>query len=195
MERHQFRRPPELEPDRFNLLIVGRLDPVKGHQLAIEALASNKIPQDVHLHILGEGPCQHELVAFADACGVANRVHLLGYRRNIYDYMSNCNGLLMPSLHEGLPYTLLEGMALGIPVIASRVGGLAEVIQNGITGILVSRGSVPELAEAISHFRQDPALFATFGDAARRLQESRYSLEAMTAAYLQVYRNTGLATV
>jgi glycosyltransferase involved in cell wall biosynthesis len=193
MDRHQFPRPPELHADRFNLLIVGRLDLVKGHHLAIEALAMHYVPPDAHLHILGEGPRRQELKALAAARGIPDRVHLLGFRRNVYDYIANCDGLLMPSLHEGLPYTLLEGMALGVPVIASRVGGLAEVVQDGTTGILIQRDGVADLATAVLRLHQDPALGARLGDAGRRLQRARYSLNSMTAAYHEVYRHARLA--
>jgi len=188
MDRCQFGRPPELHTNRFNLLIVGRLEPVKGHHLAIEAMSSSNISHNVHLHVLGEGPRRQELESYAEARGVADRVHFLGFRRNIYDYLSHCDGLLMPSLHEGLPYTLLESMALGIPVIASRVGGLAEVVSDGVSGVLISRGNSAELAEAISRLHRDPELASRLGDAARRLQRERYSLDAMTGAYLELYR-------
>jgi glycosyltransferase involved in cell wall biosynthesis len=193
MDRRRFPRPPELRADCFNLLIVGRVDLVKGHHLAIEALAMQQVPADVHLHILGEGPRRLELTALAAARGIRDRVHLLGFRRNAYDYIANCDGLLMPSLHEGLPYTLLEGMALGVPVIASRVGGLAEVVSDGTTGILIQRGDVAELAAAMLRLHQDPALGARLGDAGQRLQRARYSLDSMTAAYLEVYGRARLA--
>lgn len=193
MERHQFPRPPELPEDRFNLVTVGRLELVKGQHLAIEAVAFKNVSPDVHLYILGEGPRRQELEALAGARGVPNRVHLLGFRRNVYDYIANCDGLLMPSLHEGLPYTLLESMALGVPVIASRVGGLAEVIQDGTTGILIRCDDVAALAAAVLRLHRDPALGARLGDAGQRLQRTRYSLNAMTAAYLEVYRVARLA--
>jgi glycosyltransferase involved in cell wall biosynthesis len=115
-------------------------------------------------------------------------VHFHGFRRDAHNFIAHCDALLMPSLHEGLPYTLLEAMALGTPVIASRVGGLAETIQDGATGLLVPPGSATGLAEAIGKLIADPALRARLGDAARRLQRASYSLEAMASSYLDVYR-------
>jgi glycosyltransferase involved in cell wall biosynthesis len=94
----------------------------------------------------------------------------------------------MPSLHEGLPYTLLEAMALGTPVIASRVGGLAETLQDGATGLLIEPGDTLALADAIRKLIADPSLRARLGDAAQRLQRANYSLEAMAGGYLDVYR-------
>jgi len=188
MDRCQFPRPPEMRDDWFNLVIVGRLDIVKGHHLAIEAIAAGSVPQDIHLQIVGVGPREAELRALAKAHGVANRVHILGFQRNVYDYIAHCNILLMPSLHEGLPYTLLEAMALGIPIVASRVGGLAEVVQDERTGLLVPPQDAKALAQAIGRLHDDPALCSQLGDQARRLQQAKYSLEAMTEGYLAIYR-------
>jgi glycosyltransferase involved in cell wall biosynthesis len=112
---------------------------------------------------------------------------MLGFRRNAYDYIAHCKVLLMPSLHEGLPYTLLEAMALGIPAVASRVGGLAEVIQDDATGILVPPRDVPALSAAIRRLHRDDALRVRLGEAARQLQRAQYSLEAMTGRYIQIY--------
>jgi glycosyltransferase involved in cell wall biosynthesis len=188
MERQQFPRPPDMRKGCFNLLIVGRLDRVKGHNLAIEAVAAQDQSENVYLHIVGAGPCESELRNLVESLGIAARVQIQGFRRNVYDYIAHCDVLLMPSLHEGLPYTLLEAMALGIPVIASRVGGLAEVIQDGATGLLITPGNVSVLADAIRRLIADPSLRARLGDEALRLQRAKYSLEAMASSYLNVYR-------
>jgi glycosyltransferase involved in cell wall biosynthesis len=189
LERTQFPRPPELHVDTFNLLTVGRLDRVKGHHLAIQAVAALEPEVNAHLHILGDGPSRSELATLAGSLGVAARVHLQGFQRNVYDYIAHCDALLMPSLHEGLPYTLLEAMALGIPVIASRVGGLAEVIEDGRTGLLLPPEDAPALAAAIRQLQRDAGLRARLGAAALEIQRSRYSLNAMTESYLRVYRD------
>lgn len=188
MDRRAFPLPPEIRNDWFNVVIVGRLEIVKGHHLAIEAIATESVPQDVHLHIVGSGPCETELRTLAETRGIANRVHILGFRRNIYDYIAHCDVLLMPSLHEGLPYTLLEAMALGIPIIAARVGGLAEVIQDESTGLLVPSQEAKALAQAICRLHREPVLRSQLGNQARRLQQAEYSLEAMTERYLTIYR-------
>lgn len=188
MDPSQFPRPPEFRPNCFNLAIVGRLDTVKGHHLLIEAMATDIVSSDVHLQIVGIGPCELELRALAEARGIAHRVYILGFRRNVYDYIAHCHALLMPSLHEGLPYSLIEAMALGTPIIASRVGGLAEVLQDGITALLVPPRDVTTLALAIARLHNDQELCSQLGKEARRLQQTKYSLEAMTKNYLEVYR-------
>jgi glycosyltransferase involved in cell wall biosynthesis len=128
------------------------------------------------------------LRTLAEARGITSRVHILGFRRNVFDYLAHCNVLLMPSQHEGLPYTLLEAMALGIPIVAARVGGLAEVIQDGSTGLLVPPQDSAALTRAILRLYEDPALRSRLGEQARLLQQTRYSLQAMTERYLAIYR-------
>jgi glycosyltransferase involved in cell wall biosynthesis len=189
MERSRFSRPAELRKEWFNLLVVGRLDTVKGHHIAVEAMAKEGLSPDIHLHVVGLGPREQELRALAHSFGIADRVHMLGFRRNVYDYIAHCNVLLMPSLHEGLPYTLLEAMALGTPIIASRVGGLVEVIENQSTGLLIPPRDVTALAQAIVRLRQEPQLSHQIGENARSLQHARYSLLTMGTLYLSVYRN------
>ena len=188
MDRARFPRPGELRADRFNALIVGRLDLVKGHHVAIAALQDPGVPPDVHLCIVGDGPRRDELQEVAARHGVAERVHLLGFRRNVYDYIAHCDALLMPSLHEGLPYTLLEAMALAVPIVASRVGGLAEVLQDGSDAILVEANRPAELADALRRLKGDVSLGARLGARAQAEQRARYSLEAMAERYLGVYR-------
>lgn len=186
MDRQQFSRPSELCKDSFNLTIIGRLDPVKGHHLAIEAA----IILGLSLYIIGVGTCEEELKNLVKAQGVVHQIHFLGFRRNIYDYIAHSDVLLMPSLHEGLPYTLLEAMAFGIPIIASRVGGLAEVLQDNITALLVPAGDSMALSQAVAKLHANPDLRYQLGENAQRLQQAQYSLEAMTKRYLNVYRET-----
>lgn len=188
IDLNRLQRPPELREDCFNLVIVGRVDTVKGHHLAIEAITTDPLFPASHLHIIGTGPREPELRDLAKNLGVAHRVHFLGFRRNVYDYIAHCHILLMPSLHEGLPYTLLEAMALGTPVIASEVGGLAEVLENGKTALLFPPGNSVALAQKIAHLR-DPLLRHQIGESALHLQQSNYSSEAMTDRYLSIYRD------
>jgi glycosyltransferase involved in cell wall biosynthesis len=190
MERQRHARPPEFGPGRFNLAAVGRLEPVKALHLAIEALCVESMPANVHLHIVGTGSCESELREHARATGVHARVHFLGFRRDACDFIAHCDALVIPSLHEGLPYTLLEAMALGTPVIASRVGGLAEVLQDRVTGLLVAPRDATAVAGAIRRLLSEQPLRARLGDEAKRVQRAKYSLESMASSYLDVYRET-----
>lgn len=181
-------RPPEYEHNRLNAVIVGRLERVKGHQFAIEALAADSRLRAVDLQIIGCGPTDAELRALASERQLSDQIHFLGFRRNVYDYIAHCDALLMPSLHEGLPYTLLEAMALGRPIIASRVGGLAEVLEDGRSALLVPPGDVPALASALLHLTGNSTLQDSLGANARSVQLEHYSLATMTRTYLSIYQ-------
>ena len=189
INKNRLNRPIELNKNWFNLTIIGRLDAVKGHHLAIQAIANDHSHTDSHLHIIGTGPCEAQLKELAKQLNILHRIHFLGFRRNIYDYIAYCHALLIPSLHEGLPYTVLEAMSLGTPVIASNVGGLAEILEDDITAILIPSGDIEALTVAIKRLR-DPILRCRLGDAGRYLQNERYSLKVMTDRYVNIYFDT-----
>lgn len=189
MEPTTFPRPKEYASGVTNLAIIGRLDPVKGHEFAIRALAMPAVPANIELHIVGNGPDEDRLRSMVADLDLSPRVHFLGFRRDIYDFIAHCDVLLMPSLHEGLPYTLIEGMALGRAIVASRVGGLSEVLEDGKTAVLAPPGDVSALAAALQRVSQDDSLRRSLGEHARSVQRERYSLEAMSRAYLSIYQH------
>lgn len=188
IDKSRLNRPPELPTSGFNIVVVGRLDAVKGIQFALDAVAKLAVP-DLHLHIIGTGPCEAQLKEQTEKRRIQNQVHFLGFKRNIYDYIAHADALLMPSLHEGLPYTLLEAMALETPIVASRVGGLAEVLTDGVTGLLATPADPESIAQKIRSLYDNPPLGQQLGAAAKQLQERSYSLESMTSGYLEVYRD------
>jgi len=180
-------RPPVLADGTCEVGLVGRVSAVKGIEHALRAMASDDMPAEASLHVIGTGPLERALAREARDLGLDGRVHLHGFQRNIYDWLAHLDVLLMPSLHEGLPYTLLEAMSLGTAVVASRVGGLAEVLADGETGLLVGVGDESGLAAAVARLAGDPRLRAALGEAAAREQRARYTLRTMTDAYLEIY--------
>lgn len=185
--------PSGLDPGLFHAGIVGRVSEVKGIVHALRALTSPGMPPQVRLDVIGTGPLLDTLRHEAGALGVADRVRFHGFQRNILDWIAHLDALLMPSLHEGLPYTLLEAMSLGIPTIASRVGGLAEVLRHNETGLLVEVGDAAGLAEALARLACDPQVGRRLGEAAAREQRARYTLTRMVDDYLEVYREAAAA--
>jgi glycosyltransferase involved in cell wall biosynthesis len=181
-------RPAGLEPGLFHAGIVGRVSAVKGIPTALRALASGAVPDRVRLDIVGAGPLEAHLRRQASALGLADRVRFHGFRQDAIDWLAHLDLLLMPSLHEGLPYALLEAMSLGLPVVASRVGGLAEVLRHEETGLLIEPGDPDGLARALARLAGEPGLARRLGDAAAREQRARYTLERMVAEYREVYR-------
>jgi glycosyltransferase involved in cell wall biosynthesis len=187
IEREGRPRPPALEPGFFHAGIVGRVSEVKGISYALQAMASPRVPAHVRLNIIGSGPLEERLQKEAEGLGITDRVRFHGFQRNVLDWLAHLDVLLMPSLHEGLPYTLLEAMSLGVPIVASRVGGLAEVLLDGETGLLLNPGEFSSMAHLLVHLAADPESRRRLASTAARAQRSTYALLRMAHDYATVY--------
>lgn len=171
-------------PEPAHLIVsVGRLVPQKNHELAVRALVD--IPEAT-LVILGEGPGRASIDAVARRAGVAGRVRLAGARADARAVMGAADVVVAPSRWEGLPLAVIEALAAGRPVVATRVIGLAELIEDGRSGLLVEDDDAPALAAAVRGVLADPVRAAHLGEEGRRTA-ARYSEEAMIDAYLSVY--------
>jgi len=185
----QYSRPDEYDSGFFHVVILGRIDTVKGIDHAIRAMQFPEMPRSTILNIIGDGPLLEQYRTLAHHLGVSDRVRLHGFRPEAYGYLAHADALLLPSLHEGLPYTLLEAMSLGLPVIASRVGGLAEVLEDGRTALLVPPMNPRAIADALATLHADPALAGKLGNAAALEQRQHFDLSTMGTTYLAVYRD------
>jgi len=192
LEPARYPRPADLEGGLVHLGIVGRLTEVKGIPVALQALASPNVPTTVRLTIIGTGPQESALRGQVCAQGLGDRVRFIGFRNDVYRYLAHLDALLMPSLQEGLPYTLLEAMSLGIPVVGSRVGGLAEVLRHNETGLLVDVGDVRGLRDAIIRIVSQPAVAREIGAAGAVMQRQRYTLVTMGDSYWNLYRTAAM---
>jgi glycosyltransferase involved in cell wall biosynthesis len=112
-----------------------------------------------------------------------------GFRPNSFDYIAHADALLMPSLYEGLPYTALEAMSLGTPLIASRVGGLAEILKDGQTALLVEPRNTSQLAAAVAKLARDEPLAGRLRAAAADDVAARFSASAMARQYLEAFED------
>ncbi len=137
-------------PDAFVWLTVGRLEPVKNH---LELLCAFREVAAVHPHarllIAGQGPLQAAIEQRIAELGLAERVHLLGVRRDIPDLLNATDAFVLPSLWEGMPLTLLEASATALPIVATDVGGNSEVVLDGKTGYLVPPQEAKALTQAM----------------------------------------------
>jgi glycosyltransferase involved in cell wall biosynthesis len=169
--------------------LMGRLVPIKGHRIAVDALPAilQEFP-DAQLIFVGEGPERSRLAARAAQLGVADHLHLMGAQPELRRYYAACDLVLQPSLNEGMGRTVVEALAMGKPVIASRVGGLPELIHHGQNGLLISPASSSELADAVCSLLHDPARRHRMGAAACRSVTARYSVDAMVTAIDALYR-------
>ncbi len=153
-------------PDGPILGIFGRLAPEKGQDVALDALAQviPAIPE-VRLLIVGEGRCRAALLAQAERLGIGANVEFCGFHADPRPLMRACDLVLVPSRKEGFGLAAIEAMALARPVVATAVGGIPEVVVDGVTGVLVPAESPTALAAAIQNLLQHPARATAMGQA------------------------------
>lgn len=178
----------------FVIGAVGRLQDVKNHAGLIDAFARlrARIPdQKLRLVLVGDGPLRARLEAQAAASGGAvgpnADIVFAGAHADVAAVLGGFSLFALPSIAEGTPVTLLEAMASELPVVASRVGGIPEVVTDGANGTLVPAGDPEALAQALAAYVRNPSLAAAHGRAARERIEHSYSMAAMLGAYLGLY--------
>jgi len=182
----------DIDRDAFNIGMVGRLSAVKGHTVTLRALLRLPERDRVKVCLFGTGPLEHELRGFCRSHGLDDSVRFMGFRSDVLEWISRFDAFVMPSLHEGLPYALLEAMYLGVPIIASRVGGLAEILEDEVDALLVEPGDECELAQAIERLMAKPDLCATLARNARTKAETQFVIEPMACQYLELYESVAL---
>jgi len=178
--------------DIFTIGTVGRLQDVKDQASLIEAFALLCAQQPerrtrLRLAVVGDGPLREKLAQKAIDAGVADLVWFPGARNDIPELMRAFDVFALSSIAEGTPVTLLEAMACGLPVVASAVGGIPEVVQEGVNGALVPASNPQALAAALARYVDDHALVAAHGASARLNIERHYSVAAMVGAYTALY--------
>jgi glycosyltransferase involved in cell wall biosynthesis len=167
-------------------VIVARLAPEKDLGTLIEAAAllRARVP-DFRLEIAGDGPCRAQWEAQAAPLG--DTVRFLGMVRDVPALLERARLFVLSSVTEGISLTLLEAMARGLPIVATRVGGNPEVVADGQTGLLVAARQPAALAEAIAKCWTQPGLCAKMSEAARERVEMRFNVRLMTSAYERLY--------
>ncbi|MES2900224.1 MAG: TIGR03088 family PEP-CTERM/XrtA system glycosyltransferase [Pseudomonadota bacterium] len=184
--------PAQQAPSEFVVGTVGRLQDVKNQAGLVDAFARLRtllpaMRDELRLVIVGDGPLREKLAAKVADAALGSAVSLAGSRSDVAEQMRRFSVFALPSIAEGTPVTLLEAMACGLPVVASAVGGIPDLVQDGVTGTLVPAGDPQALAEALGRYAGDPALCARHATAARARIETHYSVDAMLQAYLDLY--------
>ena len=192
----QFTRQPEhsLRRERgwgndFLIIVVARLTPEKDHVTLLQAFktVSMRIPA-ARLLIVGDGPTRQQLLDQMHALKLKGRVEFLGSRSDIPALLHASNLFVLSSQTEGIPLAVLEAMAAGVPVLATRVGGIPGVIEDDRTGCLVAPRAPGELASAMLRLAGDPIEAARLAAAARRAVMERFALEQTVEAYEDIYQ-------
>lgn len=198
VDTERFRRRPEARAavrkelaigDEFVWLAVGRFEEPKDYLTMITAFAllASRRPNS-RLLLAGKGSLQHEVERLVQSQGVAHRVRFLGVRRDVPDIMSAADGYVLSSAWEGMPVVLLEAAAVELPVAATRVGGVPEVVEDGATGYLVPPGNPAALAEVMGKIEElTPEGRSAMGSRGRALVEQHYGTGRVMEIWDRLY--------
>ena len=183
----------EAAKPRSRVITVANLRPEKNHETLIAAAAQlvASFPT-VQFQIVGEGPRRSELEGLVRARGLERSIVFLGHREDVSELLGAADVFVLPSRSEAFPNGAIEAMAAGLPVVASAVGGLLDLIEPDRTGLLVPAGDAEALAAALRRLFSDPVLAGRLGEAAQTQVRQRYSFERMVASFEELYA-TGLA--
>jgi sugar transferase (PEP-CTERM/EpsH1 system associated) len=179
-------------PGQFVIGTVGRMQAIKDPVLLARAFvqALHDMPdaaRRLRLVMIGDGPLWGKVRAVLEEAGAAGLAWLPGERDDVPRIMRGLDLFVLPSVSEGISNTVLEAMASRLPVVATRVGGNPELVQEGTTGTLVARADPQAMAQAIRRYVDDPDLAMRQGSAARRAAEQRFSLDVMVKNYADLY--------
>jgi sugar transferase (PEP-CTERM/EpsH1 system associated) len=183
---------PFAAPAHWLIGTVGRMQMVKHQTLLARAFVraleiAPELRSFARLVMVGEGPLRGPAQALLQASGAGELAWLPGERSDVADVMRGLSCFVLPSLAEGISNTILEAMATALPVLATAVGGNAELVDSGRTGVLLPSDDVEAMAQALVGLARNPARAAAMGRAGRAEVEARFSLQAMVAAYQGLY--------
>jgi len=176
--------------EKFQVLAIGRLSPEKGFDIlfkAIASLVSDNIP--ISLVIIGTGELQAYLSNLISKLALGDRIHMLGYHQNAYRYLHDFDAFVLPSLTEGLPITILEAMQAEIPIVATRVGEIQNLLDNGELGVLVMPNDPADLSSGLKRVYNDKITANERARKARQKVLDNYGLEQMAMKYTILYQN------
>jgi glycosyltransferase involved in cell wall biosynthesis len=175
--------------DEFVWLAVGRFEEAKDYPTMIAAFARLAADRPTsRLLLVGKGSLRPEVEQLVRAAGLDERVRFLGVRRDVPELMSAADGYLLSSAWEGMPVVLLEAAAVGLPIVATRVGGVAEVVEDGTTGFLVPPGDPAALAEAMDRIETlAPEARVAMGTCGRALVEEQYGTSRVMEMWDRLY--------
>ena len=180
----------EISDSSFVVGTVARFDPVKDLGTLIDAFAQivGGLP-DAALVLIGDGPERPTLEALAEARALTRLVRFPGMRSDARALMPALDVYVNCSVSEGTSLTIMEAMAAGLPVVATRVGGNPEVVADGITGVLVPPRSSSSLARAVQLLAADRALARRLGRAGRHRMEAEFAIDRVVDKYVRIYRD------
>ena len=183
-----FKPDPEVSRLLANLLFIGRLDYMKGVDILLKSIASSHTGDNqISCSIVGDGPFKKTLQQLACELDIADKVIFAGACTNVLPYLQKASCFVLPSRSEGMPNVLLEAMACEVPIIATSVGGIPDIIKDGRNGLLIPPDDVQALSLALATLLQDRDLADRLGKQARMDVEEHFSIDKVADAYLALY--------
>jgi glycosyltransferase involved in cell wall biosynthesis len=188
--RAETRRVLGISPDRFVVGWIGRMTAIKNTDVVLQAFAALRARGvDAVLCLIGDGPDRDGLERKAHELGLMRHCLFLGYQENVARFYAAFDVFLLASENEGTPVTTIEALAAGRPVVATRVGGVPDVVEDGVDGFLAEPGDVDGLAERLERLARDPGLRAQMGRAGRERVLPRYAVGRLVDDVDALYRS------
>jgi glycosyltransferase involved in cell wall biosynthesis len=183
------RKSLDIPEDNIVFISVGRFSAQKNYRLLMESFRKvMKRQSNSTMLMAGDGELRTELENFADEIGLRDKVKFLGLRKDIPALLAASDVFVLSSDWEGLPLVVIEAMAAGKPVVATAVGGVPELVADGVNGILVPPGDATALAHAMLRMASDPVAAQRLGVRGRKIARERFDTTAMARAYENLYR-------
>lgn len=173
----------------LNLVSVARFSHQKNNMELIRAVEQiNKLYfGSLQLNMVGDGPLLSEAQAYVTSHKLEDDVHFLGSRTDVDDILNQNDIFCLISNYEGLPISIIEAMRAKMPIVASDVGGVNELVQNGVNGFLIPRGNISELVEKLKYILDHKELIKFMGETSRKIYEEEYTADRMNQKILSVY--------
>lgn len=172
--------------ETFKILHIGRFMDVKNHALILKSFAEFAVKHpDARLQLIGDGELRKEMEQLAVELGVANEVEFAGLQSNVYPWLHDADVFILPSKYEGVPMTLIEAMGTGLPIIASAVGGISDMLEDGASALLI-QPTQQELEFALEKIYKDETLRERLGESALKASKKFSSIE-MARKYMELY--------
>ena len=175
------------------VLAVGRVSQEKGHADLIRAAAVLEAMSGAprfRVVLVGDGPERERLAQLASQLGIEKRIVFAGFQRDTKPYYAMATAMAVPSYSEGSPNVVLEAMAAGLPIAANAVGGVPEILEENVTGLMVPPHDLEAMAKVLVRILSDAELRARLGAAARARTESSHTPEAYRRTLVEFYQNT-----
>jgi glycosyltransferase involved in cell wall biosynthesis len=187
--RAQWRQAHGIEPHATVLTHVGRFAPPKNHALLIEAFAQVRSDAPLYLLLVGGGELENAVRDQVAALGLQERVRFLGVRADVADILRASDVFVLSSRVEGNPMSVMEAMAAGLPVVSTAVGGVPELVREGVTGLLVPSEDARALAQAMQALVDDPVRRQAMGAAARQHAVAHFDIRHTVRMYEELYES------